>query len=69
MIEYIDDVIAEVAAEMHDEGIRANDLNDPEFDSADFTVKVIAILNHFCDFDTKIFCEMKNREMFLDLNK
>ncbi len=30
MIEYIDDVIAEVAAEMHDEGIRANDLNDPE---------------------------------------
>ncbi len=29
MIEYIDDVIAEVAAEMHDEGIRANDLNDP----------------------------------------
>ncbi len=59
MIEYIDDVIAEVAAEMHDEGIRANDLNDPEFDSADFAVKVIAILNHFCDFDTKIFCEMK----------
>ncbi len=47
MIEYIDDVIAEVAAEMHDEGIRANDLNDPEFDSADFAVKVIAILNHF----------------------
>ncbi len=47
MIEYIDDVIAEVAAEMHDEGIRANDLNDPEFDSADFAVKVIAILNSF----------------------
>ncbi len=29
MIEYIDDVIAEVAAEMHDEGIRANDLKTP----------------------------------------
>ncbi len=29
MIEYIDDVIAEVAAEMHDEGIRANDSTTP----------------------------------------
>lgn len=69
MIEYIDDVIAEVAAEIHDAGIRANDLNDPEFDSAGFAMRVMSLLNHFCDFDTKIFCEMKNREMFLELNK
>ncbi len=62
-------LLQKLRLKMHDEGIRANDLNDPEFDSADFAVKVIAILNHFCDFDTKIFCEMKNREMFLDLNK
>jgi len=69
MIEYIDDVIAEVASEMIDAGIRANDLNDPEFDSPEFAMRVMSILNQFCDFDTKIFCEMKNREMFLELNK
>jgi hypothetical protein len=69
MIEYIDDVIAEVASEMIDAGIRANDLNDPEFDSAEFAMRVMSILNQFCDFDTKIFCEMKNHEMLLDLNK
>ncbi len=47
MIEYIDDVIAEVAAEMHDEGIRANDLNDPEFDSAVFCCQGNCYLESF----------------------
>ena len=69
MIEYIDDAIAEVAAELHHVGIRANDLNSPEFDSADYAMRVLSLLNEFCDFDTKIFCELKNLEMFLVLNK